>query len=120
VVQVIETDVLIASLAVVFMTQALLVTVFLNVQNTREMLENAREQKARIEYSDLLLNKHALYDNECKSIVTQSVGELPEKLLFNVSLRKPGQESNASGFVVKRFVFVGKGGEKDVRVLEVW
>lgn len=115
-----EFDVGIAALMVLIMVQVSLVSIYLSVQSSSEMLVYAEEQRERIVFSDELMNRHGIYDLECRSIVPQTIGELPDKPKFNVSLRKPGEPSKAKGLVVRRLVFVGEVRRENERILEIW
>ncbi|MCD4739775.1 hypothetical protein K8R43_01135 [archaeon] len=84
------------------------------------MVEYAKAQHERIVFSDELINRHGLYDEECKSVIPQTLGVLPKETHFNVSLLKLGEESKAEGIIVRRLVFVGEVNKKNERILEVW
>jgi len=117
VVSLIELDVGVAAIIALVIVQLSITSIFVSVQSSTSMLEYAKAQQERIVFSDEVINRYGLYDEECRSVVPQTLGDVPDGLKFNVSLRELGEESEAEGIIVRRLVFVG---EQDVRVLEVW
>jgi hypothetical protein len=115
-----ELDVGVAALLSLVVVQLSLASVYLSVQSSSEMLAYADAQLERIVFSDELINRNGVYDAECRSVLPQTVGEVPANARFNVSLRRLGEPSNATGVVVRRLVFVREEVEENERVLEVW
>ena len=115
-----ELDVGLATILSLLIIQVSLTSVWLSITLTAEMVKYAREQRDKIVFSDYLIARYGIYNEHCRSVVPQTIGKIPEKLPYNVSLRKLDEISNASGVVVRRLVFVGDRRKENERVLEIW
>jgi len=113
-------DVGIAALLSLVIIQVSLASIWLSESSTASMIEYAQEQRSKIVLSDYLMARYGTYDEHCRSTIPQTIGNLPERLRYNISLRRLGESSNASGVVIRRLVFLGERRKENERLLEIW
>ena len=115
-----ELDVGLAMVLSLLIIQVSLTSVWLSITSTVEMVEYAQEQRDKIVFSDYLIARYGVYNEHCRSVIPQTIDNIPKKLPYNMTLRKLDGPSNASGIVVRRLVFVGERRKENERVLEIW